>query len=223
MSDMQFDTYGELIDSVVELVSHSNCRPFVPGWILITERSLRNDLRNTRDDEDTYTDTFVPDQNYIDMPADAIRPRLLEVSTTPKRLCEVASLDELIGVENQHQGLAYPVAMTLIGAQRIRLAPAPASDHSYTLYYYKRDGNPKANDAKPTSFLKDAPGLLYYEVAKHAAIWARDHDNLQIYKAEANTERAAYKKQLMRAKFSGGRSARMRANTPNDSHTRRRL
>lgn len=223
MADMQFDTYTELIDSVVELVSHSNCRPFVPGWILITERSLRNDLRNTRDDEGIDTDTFVAGRNYIDMPSDAVRPRVLEIGTTPKRLCEVVSLDALTGVDNQHEGLAYPIAMSMIGAQRIRLAPAPASAHSYTLYYYKRDPSPTANDAKPTSFLLDAPGLMLYEVAKHAAIWARDLDTLEYYKAEATRERSAYKKQLLRAKLSGGRASRMRINTPNDSHTRRRL
>jgi hypothetical protein len=93
--------------------------------------------------------------------------------------------------------------MTMIGDRRIKLAPAPSGTDSYILYYWQKE---QAVDQEKTAtpILEDQPLLLYYRVAQHAFIWARDTESMMVNKAMADGLERDYRRHLLRKRLSGG-------------------
>jgi len=216
----QYETYSDLFETVADTLVRDDARPLIPGWCLLVEKNLRMALRNTRDNETVTAsgaNSFVADQNFIDLPFDANRLRLLVIETDPQRIVNIVSLSKLIEMEAASPGLAYPLAMTIIGQSRVQLAPVPNDTTDYILHYLTEETEVD-EDKLPTSILDEQPALLLYSILVHGAVWAQNHEMIPVYEREAAKHLGEYKKHLLRAKFAGGRARIRFDNQPNDGH-----
>lgn len=175
---MPISSYSDLIADIKDAMprSETGTDGLVKTFIALVEEELNT--RRFRQMMTSDTLTTVAGTATVDLPADFLDLRALEMSDSPRRL-ERLSLDRaLASYASSVSG--RPVAYAFANSGVIRLFPTPDTAYSISLYYYQTV--PALSDAATSNWvLARYSGAYKYGGLYHYALHTRDEKAAEIY------------------------------------------
>lgn len=198
---MSIANYGELRTAVADFYARTDIPTSV--YVLATaELNARLRLRQMEAEATLSTGGNA----YVDLPADFLMARDAYLDTDP-RVFLTAQSGAAQGVHHSSSG--RPGEYNIVDG-RMYLNPEPDGTYSVVLRYVASLADFSA-DADTNDVLADYPALYLYCALKHAAVWARDMDAVQLYGGALTAEIDRIGKASDAARYGGALTARANA------------
>jgi hypothetical protein len=134
---MAIATYTDLQASIASWLHRSDLTAVIPDFITLAEARMNGDLVS-RSMETTTPILTVAGNRFATLPTDMLEmKRLMLSATSPTRVLEYKSPDQLLQDAPDISATGEPVAFTVIGSQ-VELAPVPDAIYTLELVYIQK-------------------------------------------------------------------------------------
>jgi hypothetical protein len=197
---MALSSYAELKSSVARRLGRSgdtDMEAELDDYIDLAEARFQRELR-LRAQEQRSTATV--SGAYLDLPADFLELRNIQLNSSPVRSLECVS-PELIDRNYPQTTTAEPSVYAMVGSQ-IQFAPAPDNDYEVEVDYWKKFA--ALSDTDTTNWLlTNAPDVYLWAVMEEAAQATGDSSLWQEYETRLGAALDKLKVFDRRASYSG--------------------
>jgi hypothetical protein len=178
---MPFSTFTELVSSVQDTLNRADLTPVVPDFITLAETQLNRRLKTQ--DMITRNDAFVIDAQYVALPVDFLRRRLIRItSTSPTQKLEYRTPDQMADWRTQHADTpGQPTYFTAAGGF-LEVERAPDMTYTAEFSYYSKI--PALTSANPTNWLlRRHPDAYLYGALLQSAPYLKDDERIQVWQS----------------------------------------
>jgi hypothetical protein len=211
---MPFTTYAELRETAARWLARDDLADDFPDLIRLAQKRIERKLdQNFTQLEKSVTGNLISDQEWIELPADLIEPRLMTIMASPRRIVEIVSSSVLESVR-EHGSPGNTIAGHVSGMQDpldetrqmlvMQLAPMPGASTEYKLTYWA--GLAAYDDASNPSdiLLSEAPDVLLYAILLEASPFVGDDERAIVWQPYFEEAVGSYRRQLWRRRTGGG-------------------
>jgi hypothetical protein len=176
---MALGTYAQLQASIADWLHKDNLTTVIPDFITLAETQLNADL-DSRGQETRTSLTANTTTNLVALPTDMLEMRRLTItSTTPYRVLEYKSPEQLYADTVYITTTEEPVAFTVIGPN-IELNCIP--DAAYTLEIVYRQKLTALSVSNTTNWLLTGyPNTYLFGSLLQSAPWIQDDDRIVVW------------------------------------------
>ncbi len=204
---MAISTYAELLENVPLHVDRTDLGDLLPSFLELTEERINRVLRVlgmiVRSQE-------TANAQFIDLPADFIELKNIQLNTTIARPLFYASMQQMDTIRALHPEGGEPTHYTISGGQ-LELAPVPAEDSETVIemtYYAKVAA--LSVDVPTNWLITKAPSVYLWGMCYEASQYIDDAQMAAKYETRFNTAINELQAESDRAESSGSPLIRVR-------------
>ncbi len=214
--------YGDLYIEVADLLARNDLTGKIPGWLDEVQKELVRDIKHLTEIRYRLSgQPLLAGATSLETPDGTSRVFGIELDLSPPQRLNIVSLDKLTDVKAgaQYSGLEYPSAMHILDQNTILIEPAVSAAVDYTITYAATTMGDVDENLITSQVLEEAPDVLKYGIAIHAAAFTRNAEAGAAWMALYESKVQKYAIKEFRKATDGG-VLRVRPSViPEDTHT----
>ena len=182
---MALATYGDLKTTIANTIGRADLTTPIADFVALAHADIMRDMRGDARLQKRDT-AFSIAAEYVAVPTDFLELVSMYINTSPKQGVRFISSDQM----NPYTTTGTPAYVTVVGAttpgtECFRFAPAPSGTMTATIEYYATITFFSA-DGTTNWILTRHPALYLYGSLYHAAIYVKDREAAEGYRAVYN-------------------------------------
>ncbi|MFD2207214.1 phage adaptor protein [Kiloniella antarctica] len=175
---MDLSTYPGLKAAVASYLARSDLENETPVFLALAEVRLNRELR-IRAMEKTSNAATVVGEGAVAKPSDFLEARTLVLETSPQRVLELLTPQQLEENRSANSGGGVPAYYAIIGGE-IQLAPVPQSVTTLKLTYYGRL-TPMSDTVTTNEIITNNPDLYLYGAMLEAETFLMNDERITMW------------------------------------------